>query len=468
MKKAILWFRKDLRLSDNPALNEAARKHQLLPIYIKSNPDRSNIYQTPGEASSFWLQQSLINLNEQMDHRIHVIDGDPDKIITALCLQYQIQYVFCNRTYEPWQDNFDKQLETDLAKKNIAFKQFENSRLLNKELIPKTKQGNHYKVFTPFYKNYLSSLDHHFQPPVSQPKNINWLTIKIDNLTQANYQPWQKKLLSHWQIGEKAAQNHWLDFLENNLQSYHLSRDYPAKENTSKIAPYLHWGEISAKQLYADLQTVPNSEGKEQFIRSLIWREFNLNLLNDFNCFHFQNWQKKFDHFPWQADRELFNLWKQGKTGYPMVDAGMRELWQTGFMHNRVRMITASFLVKNLLIDWRLGQAWFWNCLLDADIANNSANWQWVAGCGADAAPFFRIFNPVTQAEKFDPTGDYIRNYLPEIAKLPTKYLFKPWQAPKEILEQADIQLGVNYPRPIVDLSLSRQNALNAYQQLSK
>lgn len=274
-------------------------------------------------------------------------------------------------------------------------------------------------------------------------------------------------MLSNWQIGEAAAIKQLEKFLATGINNYHHGRDFPAQQNTSRLAPHLHFGEISPNQLWYALRNSGDSNNNiETFCKELGWREFSYSLLYYHPDLAYNNLEHKFANFPWQDDQNKLRAWQQGLTGIPIIDAGMRELWQTGFMHNRVRMIVASFLVKNLLLHWRDGARWFWECLIDADLASNSASWQWVAGCGADAAPYFRIFNPVTQSQKFDPNGDYIRQYVPELAKLPTKFLFEPWNAPIAVLAEAGVSLGINYPQPIVDLKTSRIAALAAYHSM--
>jgi deoxyribodipyrimidine photo-lyase len=277
---------------------------------------------------------------------------------------------------------------------------------------------------------------------------------------------------SYWEIGEGAAQRKLHTFLERGLQNYKEYRNHPSKPNTSRLSPHLHFGEISPNQAWHAAQHYGHAHRLENdldcFLSELGWREFSYYLLYHFPDLPSKNFQSKFDHFPWQYDDAFLNVWQQGKTGYPIVDAGMRELWQTGYMHNRVRMIVASFLVKNLGIHWRQGADWFWDCLVDADLASNSASWQWVAGSGADAAPYFRIFNPILQGEKFDPDGDYTRRFVPELKNIPNKYLYNPWKAPEHVLKTSRVVLGTTYPRPIVDLEKSRDAALTAYQMCKK
>ena len=274
-------------------------------------------------------------------------------------------------------------------------------------------------------------------------------------------------MASHWQIGEAAAVTRLYDFVDGGLNGYKDGRNFPARPHTSRLSPHLHWGEISPNMAWYAAIEKRDQAGFDNdidvFLSELGWREFSHSLLYHFPHLPRQNLQSKFDSFPWQSDDNNLRAWQQGKTGYPIVDAGMRELWETGYMHNRVRMIVGSFLVKNLLLHWHHGEAWFWDCLVDADLANNSAGWQWIAGCGADAAPYFRVFNPITQGTKFDADGSYTRRFVPELAALPNKYLFSPWDAPALELQAAGITLGNEYPKPVVDVKQSREAALAAF-----
>jgi deoxyribodipyrimidine photo-lyase len=279
---------------------------------------------------------------------------------------------------------------------------------------------------------------------------------------------WDQGLLEHWVPGEVGAEARLSEFLASGLTDYRVGRDYPAERSVSRLSPHLHHGEISPHQILERLQAFPTDDNHEHFVRELVWREFAYHLLYHFPELPHRNLQSKFDHFPWTDDAERLAAWQQGRTGYPIVDAGMRELWQTGSMHNRVRMIVASFLVKNLRLHWQHGLRWFWDCLVDADLASNSASWQWCAGSGADAAPYFRIFNPITQGQRFDPKGEYTKRFLPELAAMPSKYLFEPWNAPAAVLHEAGVILGENYPQPIVDVKASREAALEAFAEMKR
>ena len=272
----------------------------------------------------------------------------------------------------------------------------------------------------------------------------------------------------HWHIGEDHAQDRLQEFVDHGLKDYKEGRNFPAQQNVSRLSPHLHFGEISPNQAWYAAKQKGKGQNMDHFLSELGWREFSYSLLYHFPKLPRKNLQAKFDKFPWRNDKRLLRRWQQGQTGYPIVDAGMRELWQTGYMHNRVRMIVGSFLVKNLLLHWHHGERWFWDCLVDADLANNSASWQWIAGCGADAAPYFRIFNPVTQGQKFDAAGEYTRHFVPELKDLPDKFLFNPWQAPPGVLNEAGVTLGKTYPEPVVDLKLSRERALQAFASLKK
>jgi deoxyribodipyrimidine photo-lyase len=309
------------------------------------------------------------------------------------------------------------------------------------------------------------------------PTNINYFPIKyfksltIDDLDLLPNHNWKDKITNSWNVGEEAALLRLDNFIEAELDGYKEGRNFPTKKNVSRLSPHLHWGEISPNTVWYKIKDLSDiglrhQQDTDTFLSEMGWREFSNSLLYYFPELPKKNLQKKFDKFKWDNNKSKLKSWKMGQTGYPIVDAGMRELWSTGYMHNRLRMIVGSFLVKNLLLHWHEGEKWFWNCLVDADLASNSASWQWIAGCGADAAPYFRIFNPITQGLKFDIDGEYVRKYVPELSKLPNKYLFNPWEASQEILDKANIELGKNYPKPIVDLKTSRQEALSAFAEL--
>ena len=384
--------------------------------------------------------------------------------------------IFYNKIYEPFHLHNDLEIEEALQTLEIEVKSFNASLLWEPEEVKKS-DGSIYKVFTPFYRNgCISAKKPRELIPKPSGMNIIYDTdnkTKIDDLELLPKIKWYKEIEAIWEVGEEAAQNKLYYFLDNNILGYKEKRNYPHLPNTSKLSPYLHFGEISPNQIYyaaqLALERLPKASADiDCFLSEIGWREFSYYLLFHFPELPNKNYQNSFDNFPWKYHAALFKAWSKGMTGYPIVDAGMRELYRTGYMHNRVRMIVASFLVKNLMIDWRYGAGWFSEHLLDADLASNSASWQWVAGSGADAAPYFRIFNPILQGEKFDPNGKYTKNFVPELQNLPSKYLFKPWEASEEILKTAGVILGVNYPKPIVDINSSRKQALAAYAQYIK
>ncbi len=467
-KITLFWFRQDLRIADNPGLFEAAQNGTVLPIYILDTEDPKI-----GSASKWWLHHSLSALNESLDNTLNVYVGRSQNILLEILQKNTIHAVYWNRCYEPWRIANDSLIKAELKNKNIECKSFNGSLLWEPWEVLK-KDRTPYKIFTPFYtRGCLQAKPP--RHPLPQPERLKLVKdptnpTTLESLSLLPKVGWDKQMRSCWDIGEHAAQARLIEFLEHGLQGYKEDRNYPFKKNVSRLSPHLHFGEISPNQAWYGAQTLGLSQGwtndNDCFLSELGWREFSHSLLYHFPDLPNKNFQQKFDHFPWVNNPLYVKAWQTGQTGYPIVDAGMRELWQTGYMHNRVRMIVGSFLVKNLLQHWHHGRDWFWDCLVDADLANNSGGWQWIAGSGADASPYFRIFNPVTQGEKFDPDGKYTRLFVPELNSLPNKYLFKPWEAPAGVLDACGIVLGKNYPKPIVDLTVSRNKALEAYKRL--
>jgi len=468
---AIAWFRQDLRISDNPALNAAAAAGEVLPIYILDDVNAADW--AMGAASRTWLHHSLNALNLALDGRLRIFRGDAREVIAQLAASLPLEGVFWNRCYEPWRIKRDAQIKADLIAGDIQTRSF-NAALLWEPWDISKKDGTPYRVFTPFYqKGCLSS------PPPRQPlapaEQVQWcnLDIKnsesIDDLELLPSACWHKSLSSHWQIGESAAAQKFDAFWQNTLTDYKRGRDFPALDATSRLSPHLHFGEISPHQIWHQIDHSSmhdHGDGPAHFLREIAWREFSYHLLYHYPGLPQQNFNRKFDGFQWLDEQSDLQSWCSGRTGFPIIDAGMRELWQTGYMHNRVRMIVASFLVKNMLQHWRNGENWFWDCLVDADLASNAASWQWCAGSGADAAPYFRIFNPVLQSEKFDPEGEYLLRFCPELAGLPARFRHKPWEASEEVLAAAGIKLGRDYPAPILDLKTTRQRALARFKAL--
>lgn len=469
--KSLLWLRQDLRLRDNPALVAAARSGTVLPVYILDNSNAGDW--AMGAASRWWLHHSLTALDAALDGRLWVFAGDAKQILPRLCSEQNISQVFWNRCYEPWRVQRDKAVKQKLVDGGIEAHSHKGS-LLWEPWEALKDDGTPYRVFTPYYRNAVANLT-----PVStvqrKPADLSLADCpqgpdKIDALGLMPSIHWYGGMDKAWEPGEEGAHKRLKTFLANGLGSYKTGRDFPARRSVSRLSPHLHFGEISPRQLWHAAQRQGSESGdenqSEHFQRELAWREFSHALLYHFPELTEQNMNRQFDAFPWQRQERLLTSWQKGETGYPLVDAGMRELWTTGYMHNRVRMVVGSFLVKNLLHHWLDGARWFWDCLVDADLANNTCSWQWVAGCGADAAPYFRIFNPVTQSQKFDPGADYIREFVPELKNVPDKYIHDIASAPQQELEAAGVRLGKSYPAPIVDLRESRQAALDAYQRI--
>jgi deoxyribodipyrimidine photo-lyase len=463
----IHWFRQDLRIQDNPSLHEAAKQGVVLPIYILDDGNAAE--HRMGGASRWWLHNSLLALNKSLKDKLSVYIGDPKKILIDLIEEHNVRAVYWNRCYEPWRIIRDKKIKKALEAHNTDTHSFNGSLLWEPWEVLK-KNGTPYKVFTPYYRNGCLSANSP-RVPLAKPKKLQLYEVKSNNLSIDDLKllpaiNWDKPLEPHWKIGEVAALKKLEKFTQNRLENYKQGRNFPALNSVSRLSPHLHFGEISPNQSWYAAKKNEDSDDLDHFLSEMAWREFSYSLLYHFPELPRKNLQTKFDEFPWLENAEYLHRWQMGQTGHPLVDAGMRELWQTGYMHNRVRMVVGSFLVKNLLLHWHHGEKWFWDCLLDADLANNSASWQWIAGCGADAAPYFRVFNSCTQGQKFDPDGEYTRRFVPELKALPNKYLFSPWEAPEDILQIAGISLGKNYPQPIVDLKTSRVRALQAFQSL--
>ena len=471
---ALVWFRQDLRLSDNPALNHACQHYeQVIPVFID---DSLTVGQwATGAASRWWLHHSLKELQNRLQARqseLIIRCGDPTKVIKALISETAAKAVFWNRRYEPLGIKCDRSLKTTLREAKVVCETF-NANLWWEPWELKTQQNKPYRVFTPMWKNMLKywrfpSMDTTYVLPKIQQTPTS---LSVDGLNLLPKVDWDKGFYEHWQPGEKGAGKQLEVFSEESINGYTKARDIPSTPGTSQLASHLHFGEISTRQIIRHLCPdghAPVDSEINAFIRQLAWREFSWHLLFNYPQLPEQGLQEKFDAFPWRKSNDYqadLIAWQQGKTGVPMVDAGMRQLWKTGWMHNRVRMLVASFLTKNLLIPWQEGAKWFWDTLVDADLANNTQGWQWTAGCGADAAPYFRIFSPVAQGQRFDPNGDYVRRWVPEINAIKGKNIHAPWEIDDSLLAQLGIVLDLDYPRPIVNLKYSRERALAAYQQ---
>lgn len=464
----IMWFRQDLRLNDNPALSKAIEQGRVLPLFILDETKQWPL----GGASRWWLHHSLNALNDSLQGKLWILAGSAATLLPKFSREHGASHVFWNRCYEPSTIRRDSLIKEQLNEDGITATS-QNGSLIWEPWENLKKDGTPYKVFTPFYKFAITN-----NPPTAPCPAAGKFNIvpcpqdkkRIDDLNLLPTINWHEQIASNWQPGEAGARIRLENFVESGLCDYRDGRDYPAMRSVSMLSPHLHFGEISPREaasLVKQAGTVDATEEQaEHFMRELAWREFSYYSLYHFPHICQQNMKSQFDHFPWIKDESKLRLWQQGQTGFPLIDAGMRELWQTGYMHNRVRMIVGSFLVKNLMIHWLEGARWFWDCLLDADLANNSCSWQWVAGSGADASPYFRIFNPVTQSIKFDPQGRYIRKYVPELNGLSNKAIHDPSSVEASELEEAGVVLGEHYPEAIVDLKETRVRALDAYKSL--
>jgi len=464
---SILWFRVDLRLSDNPALQKALELgNPIIPIYILDDDNAEN--RKLGDASKWWLHSSLKKLSsdlEKIGSKLLFFRGKAESIIENIVNETKAESILWNRRYEPWAVKRDKIIKENLLQLSKNIFSF-NGSLLYEPWEVKSKIGNPLKVFTPFKKAILNKgIDFKIsKSPKMMPFPKKWpSSINLDDLELIKNTPWSKKFFKFWKPGSETALKKLNFFKENLINDYNINRNIPSLSGTSKLSPYLRFGEISPKQIIMALIDLEENDDVMTYKSEIIWREFSYNLLWYYPEIHNEPIKNNFLRFEWENDQNHFKLWTEGKTGYPIVDAGMRELWSTGWMHNRVRMITASFLTKHLLLPWQMGEKWFWDTLLDADPASNTSGWQWVSGCGADAAPYFRIFNPTIQSLKFDPDGRYIKKFLPELKNLPSKFIHEPWNADSAILKNSDIKLGETYPRPIVDHKFARERALNSY-----
>jgi deoxyribodipyrimidine photo-lyase len=462
----LVWFRQDLRLADNPALREAAATGApVVPVYILDD-------ETPGAwamggATRWWLHRSLDSLARDLGKLglcLILRRGNAKTCLDALIAETKAAGVYWNRCYEPFAISRDKAIKADLEGRGLAAKSF-NAGLLFEPWTIVSKTGTPFRVFTPFWKACLAAEP----PPMPAPAPSRAAgpskfpaSDRLEDWGLLPAKPDWAGGFAVWTPGEAGAQARLGAFVEKSLGGYAGLRDRPDIEATSRLSPHLHFGEISPRQCFHAGAASP------KFLAELGWREFSHHLLFQLPDLPETALRAEFRDFPWRDNKARLRAWQKGRTGYPIVDAGMRELWRTGWMHNRVRMIAASFLVKHLLQPWQAGQAWFWDTLVDADLANNSASWQWVAGCGADAAPYFRIFNPMLQGAKFDPEGIYVRRYVPELANLPDEHIHTPWEAPAEILAKAGVKLGVTYPKPIVDHGEARARALAAFQSLKE
>ncbi|MFY9976025.1 MAG: deoxyribodipyrimidine photo-lyase [Chromatiaceae bacterium] len=470
----ILWLRRDLRLADNPAVQEAsAQCDRLLPLYIQA-PDEESPW-TPGAASDWWLHHSLAALGQSLSQRgsrLALARGESLGTLIRIAKAIGATRIYWNRLYDPGTRERDSRAKVTLREQGLVCESFK-SLLLFEPWEIRRGSGEPYRVYSAFWRRCAPALSGlpALPTPVHLPPAPDLPGPELGDLGLLPEIPWDQGLRERWSPGEDHALARAARFVSGGLANYGEHRDPPAATGTSRLSPHLHFGEISPRQVldlivrqHGDLQ----GPVAEPFVREILWREFAYHLLYHFPDTPEQPLDPRFARFPWREEgaEGLLRAWQKGQTGIPLVDAGMRELWHTGWMHNRVRMVVASFLTKNLRLPWQSGARWFWDTLVDADLASNTLGWQWSAGCGADAAPYFRIFNPVRQGERFDPEGDYVRRWCPELGRLPGKHIHQPWSAPGHVLSGAGVRLGLDYPRPLVDLSRSRTEALDAFESI--
>ncbi|MCY2964342.1 MAG: deoxyribodipyrimidine photo-lyase [Planctomycetota bacterium] len=477
----LLWFRNDLRLTDQPALAAAvARGGPVVPVYIVSDDGEGDW--PLGSATKWWLHRSLKSLDAQLQEigsRLILRRGSTQTELDSLIAETAATGVVWGRRYEPAAILRDQQIKSRLKQRGILAESH-NTSLLWEPWTIQTGTGGPYKVFTPFWRKCLQTgaIARPIADPVGDtqpvgatqtiPSPAKWpRSVRLAELDLEPRIPWDAGLRETWLPGRDGVERELCRFESGPWSEYSTDRDFPEIAGTSRLSPHLHFGEVSPRTVWHRMRDVALRDPRgvsaiDPYLRQLVWREFAFHLLYHFSHTPREPLRPEFARFPWRTDDAGLRAWQTGRTGYPLVDAGMRELWRTGWMHNRVRMAAASFLVKDLLIPWQLGAEWFWDTLVDADLANNTLGWQWTAGCGADAAPYFRVFNPVSQGEKFDAAGNYVRHHVPELARLPNRWIQQPFCAPREVLAQAGVELGVTYPHPIVDHAEARVRALAA------
>jgi deoxyribodipyrimidine photo-lyase len=468
---ALVWLRRDLRLHDNPALSAACERHrQVIPVYLHVPGEESPW--APGAAGTWWLRGALGSLATELAAAgcpLVVRAGETRATLATLVERTGATALYWNRLYDPAVTERDEAIRAWAGETGLEVESFHGA-LLHEPWTIANRSGAPYRVFTPFWKCCLDlGMPREPLPAPELPPHtfadlaqVEDLALLPDLARQGN---WDRGLAEAWRPTESAGLDLLAGFADGPVEAYPDRRDLPGEPGTSRLSPYLHFGQLSPYQVHQACVSRGRSAGP--YLRQLYWREFGHHLLYHFPHTDLEPLDPRFRHFPWRADYdEDLRHWQRGRTGIPIIDAGMRELWRTGWMHNRVRMLVASLLSKNLRIPWQEGARWFWDTLVDADLANNTMGWQWTAGSGADAAPYFRIFNPSTQGERSDPKGRYVRRWLPELAGLPDKWIHRPWEAPAQVLAEAGVRLGDDYPAPLVDLRESRQAALDAWDSL--
>jgi deoxyribodipyrimidine photo-lyase len=470
----LVWLRKDLRLEDNPALCNAVQECQyVIPLFILDPAEEI------GTASRWWLHHSLKSLAQSFEERglrLILRSGDTLDELKEIVNTHKVERVYWNRRYTPSEIERDLKIKRTLSEKGLVVQSFCASLLFEPWDVKKGTVGP-YKVYTPFWKSVKARKVPIVQtvPKITGNHILNVRSEDIESFGLLPSIPWDREFYDEWSPGESKGWRSFTTFADKVMLRYNETRDIPALGGTSRLSPHLHFGEVSVRKIWQECQgqlesckTQAERTGCETFMKELVWREFAYHVIYHLPLTVNNPLRGEFARFPWRRSKEDLAIWKRGETGYPLVDAGMRQLWRTGWMHNRARMVVSSFLVKHLLLPWQSGAAWFMDTLLDADLANNTLGWQWVAGCGADAAPYFRIFNPVIQGEKFDPQGEYVRRWVPELSGLPQKWIHKPWESPASVLSKAGVVLGKTYPAPLVDHGEARARALRAYDEIKR
>jgi len=469
-RRAIIWFRHVLRLADHDAVASAIEKgYEIVPAFIWA-PEESSPWE-PGGASRWWLHYALEDFEEQLralgGRLVIRRGGDSHVELSRLIEETGAQAVFWNRCYEPSSIARDGEVKKQLRSQGLEVESF-NSTFIHEPGHVQNKSGKPFRVFTPFWKHLLSLEERgettvdlgQVRFPKKWPKSIS-----VDSLTLLPRVRWDQGMEQAWTPTREGGLSRLREFGKGAAARYGSVRDFPAEDGTSQLSPYLHFGQLGPREMLGQLRQSGGEEIENGVIRQLYWREFAHHLLFHFPETEHRPLRPEFELFPWDENEAFLNAWRNGETGYPIVDAGMRQLWQTGWMHNRVRMIVASVLVKHLLQHWVEGSRWFWDTLVDADLANNSFGWQWTAGCGADAAPYFRVFNPIIQGEKFDPKGDYVRRFVPKLGSLPARYIHKPWELGELDLRSIGVTLGREYPAPLISHAAGRKRALDAFAE---
>jgi deoxyribodipyrimidine photo-lyase len=470
---ALVLVERDLRLADHDALAAAARHGPVTMAFVLDDPLRDIL----GGAQKWWLHHSLAALNSALGEHggsLALLEGrERAETVAEFCRANGINRVFWNRREHVFGRATDEALAAAFNERGLETQICRNALLHDPKTV-RTGSGSPFRVYTPFWRAVCELAERAMPAPVPESMALMAFSGGVD-LASLGLLPqtpdWSRGLAVEWTPGEAGAHERLAAFVDGGLDGYREGRNRPDQPSTSRLSPHLAFGEITPAQIISAAlkkRGAAASEDIETFLKEVVWREFSYHLLAHKPDLASANFNGSFDAFPWNDDVALFAAWRRGRTGYPIVDAGMRELWQTGWMHNRVRMIAASFLTKHALIDWRRGERWFWDTLVDADPASNAASWQWVAGSGADAAPYFRIFNPILQGEKFDPEGVYVRRFVPELAEMPAAFIHRPWEAPPSVLAKAGVRLGATYPEPVISHDFARRRALAAYQSFKE